>query len=277
MTRRTLLSSLLGATAASLAYPCYLEPRWMDVVHHPVNFAHLSPQNPVRILHLADLHASFPVPMSLIDSAVTAGLRQNPDVICLTGDFISYRNDFDPRAYIRVLSRLPRAAPTFAVVGNHDGGSWAKDNKGNPDHILVDRILEESGIELLHNRSRRLAFRNQEIQFVGVGDLWNRELHAEPAFAAIDQRLPTVLLSHNPDSKKAVQNQPWNLMLSGHTHGGQVILPFCGPAFAPVEDKRYIAGLKPWRDRLIHVTRGVGSWGGIRFRCRPEISVLSLG
>ena len=249
----------------------------MEVIHHRVRLPNLSVRQPVRILHLADLHASLPVPLSLIDTAITAGLRQNPDVICLTGDFISYRHDFNPRAYSQVLRRLSRAAPTFAVLGNHDGGSWAKDNKGNPDHKLVDRILEESGIELLHNRSQRIAVRNRELEFVGVGDLWNNELYTKPAFAAIDHRLPTVLLSHNPDSKEAVQNHPWNLMLSGHTHGGQVILPFCGPAFAPVEDKRYIAGLKPWRDRLIHVTRGVGSWGGIRFRCRPEISVLSLG
>lgn len=277
MTRRTLFSSLAGAAAASLAYPCYVEPRWLDVVHHPVPLKHSSAHPSIRLLHLADLHASWSVPLSLIDSAITAGLHETPDVICLTGDFISYRDDFDSRAYARVLSRLSQAAPTFAVVGNHDGGPWAKDNKGNPDHKLVDRILEASGIELLHNRSHRLAVGNRELELVGVGDIWNGELHAKPAFADVDTRLPTVLLSHNPDTKTALQHQPWHLMLSGHTHGGQVLLPFCGPVFAPVEDKRYVAGLKPWRDRLIHVTRGVGSWGGIRFRCRPEVSLLSLG
>jgi predicted MPP superfamily phosphohydrolase len=65
-------------------------------------------------------------------------------------------------------------------------------------------------------------------------------------------------------------------MLSGHTHGGQVIVGFDGARYAPVEDKRYVAGLKSWGTRQIHVTRGVGNVGGVRFRCRPEASVLTV-
>ncbi len=65
-------------------------------------------------------------------------------------------------------------------------------------------------------------------------------------------------------------------MLSGHTHGGQVILPFDGPRFAPVMDKRYVAGLGMWGERQIHVSRGVGNLHGVRFRCRPEINLLTL-
>lgn len=63
-------------------------------------------------------------------------------------------------------------------------------------------------------------------------------------------------------------------MRCGHTHGGQVLWPFDGPRYAPVEDKRYVAGLKPWNDRQIFVTRGVGNLEGVRFRCRPEASLL---
>src|SRR5437868_2332190 len=69
----------------------------------------------------------------------------------------------------------------------------------------------------------------------------------------------------------------WDLMLSGHTHGGQVIIPFDGPRFAPVVDKRYVAGLRPWGSRQIHVSRGVGNLGGVRFGCRPEVSLLKVG
>jgi predicted MPP superfamily phosphohydrolase len=65
-------------------------------------------------------------------------------------------------------------------------------------------------------------------------------------------------------------------MLSGHTHGGQVIVPFEGQRYAPVADKRYVAGLRPWGARQIHVTRGVGNVGGVRFRCRPEVSILTI-
>ena len=93
----------------------------------------------------------------------------------------------------------------------------------------------------------------------------------------MDPRSLVVLLAHNPDSKDILGAYPWDLMLSGHTHGGQVIVPFDGPRFAPVEDKRYVAGLKPWGTRQIHVSRGVGNVGGVRFRCRPEVSLLSVG
>ena len=83
-------------------------------------------------------------------------------------------------------------------------------------------------------------------------------------------------MSHNPDSKEMLRRWPWDLLLSGHTHGGQVIIPFQGPRYAPVTDKRYVAGLKPWESRQIHVTRGVGNFAGVRFRCRPEVSLLIL-
>ena len=110
-----------------------------------------------------------------------------------------------------------------------------------------------------------------------MGDLWSGEIEAARAFSGVDPRAPTVLLAHNPDSKDELGAYPWDLMLSGHTHGGQVIVPFDGPRFAPVEDKRYVAGLKPWGTRQIHVTRGVGNIGGVRFRCRPEVSLVLAG
>jgi predicted MPP superfamily phosphohydrolase len=105
---------------------------------------------------------------------------------------------------------------------------------------------------------------------------WEWEIDAPRAFAGIDESRNVVLLSHNPDSKDALDAFPWHLMLCGHTHGGQVIVPLAGPIFAPVADKRYVAGLKPWGDRQIHVTRGVGNVGGVRFLCRPEASLLLL-
>ena len=97
------------------------------------------------------------------------------------------------------------------------------------------------------------------------------------AFAGIQHAgLPTVVLSHNPDTKDDLGAYPWHLMLSGHTHGGQVIVPLYGPPIIPVRDRRYLAGLKPWGQRQIHVSRGVGNIMGVRFGCRPEVAVLDL-
>jgi predicted MPP superfamily phosphohydrolase len=87
----------------------------------------------------------------------------------------------------------------------------------------------------------------------------------------------TVLLSHNPDVKEEVAPRHWQLMLSGHTHGGQLRVPWLGATpFAPVRDKRFVAGLHRWNDRWIHVTKGVGNVYGMRINCPPEISFLTL-
>jgi predicted MPP superfamily phosphohydrolase len=86
-----------------------------------------------------------------------------------------------------------------------------------------------------------------------------------------------ILLNHNPDAKDLVRSYEWDLMLCGHTHGGQVCLPFIGAPFAPVRDKRYLHGLYAWNKRWLHISSGVGNLHGIRFNCRPEVSLLTVG
>jgi len=276
MTRRSLLLGAVGAGTTAIGYPCFYEPRWLETTERRVKLARAPLRSPVRLLHLSDLHASLVVPLSMIQNAITVGLNQAPDLICLTGDFITFRHDFDARAYVSALKRLTAAAPTFAVLGNHDGGSWARYRRGNADHTFVERMLEEGGVRLLHNRSERVPIRNERLTLVGVGDLWSKEIDGCKAFAEAAGEEPVVLLAHNPDSKELLGSFPWDLMLSGHTHGGQVIVTHDGARYAPVADKRYVAGLKPWGSRQIHVTRGVGNVGGVRFRCRPEVSTLVI-
>ena len=179
--------------------------------------------------------------MSTIDRAVTLAIESKPDLVCLTGDFITNRYDFDYDAYVRVLRRLSAAAPVYGVLGNHDGGVWAARNFGYADHRVVEKLIDESGIELLHNRSISIQAGGEPLSLVGVGDLQSGEINAQQAFAGVPANQPTILLSHNPDSKTVVCAHAWELMLSGHTHGGQVIVPFLGPRYAPVRDKRYVA------------------------------------
>ena len=99
----------------------------------------------------------------------------------------------------------------------------------------------------------------------------------DAAFRAADSKVPAVLLSHNPDTKEGVASRHWELMLSGHTHGGQLRVPWLGATpFAPVRDKRFVAGLHRWNDRWIHITKGIGNVYGMRINCPPEISFLTL-
>ena len=103
MTRRSLLLGAVGAGTTAIAYPCFYEPRWLEATERRVRLARAPLRGPIRVLHLADLHASLVVPLSLIQNAITLGLNQVPDLICLTGDFITFRHDFDSRAYVRAL------------------------------------------------------------------------------------------------------------------------------------------------------------------------------
>jgi len=213
----------------------------------------------------------------MIADAVALALSVRPDLICLTGDYISHRDVPDAPEYARTLRPLAEAAPTFAVLGNHDGGGWSANARGFRDHRYVERVLALAGIELLQNRPVRIEVRGQPLTLVGVGDVWAGDLEPETAFAGVrGDAAPSVLLSHNPDTKDQLADYPWHLMLSGHTHGGQVIVPLYGPPIVPVQDRRYVAGLKPWGARQIHVTRGVGNLLGVRFACRPEVAVLDL-
>jgi predicted MPP superfamily phosphohydrolase len=279
MTRRAFFHSVGRAGAAlvaSASYPCFFEPRWLEVTQRRVNLRRPRRIGPIRILHLSDLHLSAFVSLGQIESAVSLGLAQKPDLVCLTGDFITGQEDLGSGAYAKVLARLSTSAPTLAVLGNHDGGSWAEAGGGYADHRVIERLLDQSGIELLHNRARPVQVRGATLSLVGVGDLFAGEIDAVRAFSGADTSLATLLLSHNPDSKDLLGAYPWDLMLSGHTHGGQVVFPFIGPHYAPVRDKRYVSGLHPWGSRQIHVTRGIGNVAGIRFGCRPEVSLLRV-
>jgi predicted MPP superfamily phosphohydrolase len=216
------------------------------------------------------------VPFSLIENSVEMGLEAKPDIICLTGDFVTDATPFDEAEYARILRRLSSAAPVFATLGNHDGGVWAASAGGLKDSSSVRSLLSAAKVPLLHNRSEVVRVRDQSIRFAGVGDLWSDGVDADLAFANLPADDPAILLAHNPDTKDLLAEQPWDLMLSGHTHGGQVVLPMLGERFVPIRDKRFIAGLKQWNGRQLYVTRGVGSIRGVRVNCRPEVTVLDL-
>jgi uncharacterized protein len=276
VTRRRFLA---GIALGGIGGPCYMrfiEPRWLEVSRHPIPIGLAPAQPPLRILHLSDLHASPEVSLEFIRKAVWAGLGFEPDLVCLTGDFITRRlRDFD--RYVEVLQALAAKAPTFACLGNHDGGAWARAIGGYDDTTEVRRLLRQSRVEALHNASACVRLGGRQIWVVGLGDLWAGECAPAQAFSGQPPAdALTIVLAHNPDSKEELVSYRWQLMLSGHTHGGQLRLPWLGTPLAPVEDKRFVQGAHPWNRRWLHVTKGIGNVYGLRFNCRPEISLLTL-
>jgi uncharacterized protein len=277
LTRRRFLGGLLLAGVATPLHMRFVEPFRLEITRQVVQICPTESGPPLKILHLSDLHVSSSAALDFTQKAVRLGLEMEPDLICLTGDFITKELDQFDR-YCQLLGAAARTAPAFACLGNHDGGRWAADAGGYPDTQAVRRLLSKSGIALLHNCGRTVQVRGRSVSLVGLGDLWAREFAPREAFAKIPLRATplTVVLSHNPDTKNALGPYPWHLLLCGHTHGGQCLLPVLGTPFAPVRDKHYVAGLHLWDGRWLHISRGVGTVYGLRFLCRPQISLLTL-
>ena len=279
-TRRRIALAFLGLAALAAGIPLYaryIEPAWLRLDARDVWLEKANPSAPIVVLHLSDFHASRYVSYSHIARAVAMGLRQKPDLICLTGDYI-VRLIAERDRYKAILSQLSAAAPTFACLGNHDGGRWAESYGGNARLTDIIGLLKESGITCLVNESATVTVRGQPIRIVGLGDLWAEMTRPADCLAARNKGdgMPVIVLSHNPDSKTMLSGYEWDVMLCGHSHGGQLSLPFLGTPFAPLGDKQYAEGLHRWDGRWIYVTRGVGNLHGVRFNCRPQVSVIRL-
>lgn len=280
LTRRNFLrTAALGTLSAggAAAYTHWGEPHWLKLQHYAIPTLQRDRAR-VRFLHLSDFHASRDVSLEFIAEAIALGLAEKPDVIAVTGDFFTNRFHHPVADYVDVLRPLAAAAPTFACLGNHDGGPWTSRGGGYSTVAEVRSLLKASGIRCLLNEAVELTVRDRPLQIFGTGDLWSGMCFPLLAFRNFPARgnATRVLLNHNPDAKDALRPFDWDLVLCGHTHGGQIRLPFVGTPFAPVRDQRYVEGLHTWEGRSLFVTRGVGNLHGIRFNCRPEVSVLDI-
>ena len=269
MNRRTFLASLPPVGLAG-AWFGFGEPHWFEVTHTCVRIPGIRPK---RILHISDIHISDGMGARDLEPGMRAGLAAKPDLICLTGDFVSTTSGFDITGLQRLLRMAADTAPSYAVLGNHDGGAWIARFGGNRSTQMMRDLVSSAGVRMLHNE----AAVEGDLALVGVGDYWSNELDPDTAFSRKAPSAATVVLCHNPDGKKRLEQHSWNLMLSGHTHGGQARIPGFCPLWAPVRDKRFIAGLYNWQGRQLFITRGLGSPKHVRAFCRPEISVLDLG
>ncbi|MBM3775086.1 MAG: phosphodiesterase YaeI [Acidobacteria bacterium] len=276
ITRRSLFVSLPLGLFGTAAYARYVEPTWLKFSTIECRLPGLRLGRTLRLIHLSDLHASSLVPAEHIEKAIRLSLAARPDLISITGDFGTVGDSFDPDWYRAQLRLLSQAAPTYACFGNHDGGQWSAGRYGYITTVPLERLLGSGGVGVLKNGVARVRAAGSELQLVGVGDLWAGQCDPAMAFREADAALPTILLSHNPDSKDSLGGYPWGLMLCGHTHGGQVVLPLAGIDVAPVRDKRYVAGLNFWGRRPIHTSSGVGNAWGVRFNCRPEVTLIEI-
>lgn len=280
-TRRAFIAAgvTAGVGAATWSYARYFEAENFEVHTVPVPRGRFSAPAGLKVLHLTDLHLGRDVPAEAISRAVALGLAEKPDLVALTGDFVSGLMR-DAAAYSAILRPLAEAAPAFACVGNHDGMPGGRPGRDETDCRRIGAMLESAGIRFLHNEAATVSVRGANLRVVGLGDLWAGENRPERCLERLGpaetSEVPVLLLNHNPDARAKLMAYRWNLMLSGHTHGGQIGIPWLARRLAPVRDKSHIEGLRERDGRLIHISRGVGNLHGMRFLSRPQVSVLEV-
>ena len=259
------------------------EAQWIDAKLKTIVLNRMRKRTKIKVLHLSDLHFSGVVTLSYLEKALKLGFLKNPDFAVITGDFITKMPTTQELAkYEKLLKSFANKIPIFACLGNHDGGTWAAKNGGFPSNEAIRSLLSRAGIVVLQNKKKEIHIRGQRIDIVGLGDLWSQNCQPNEClqnlvFGKELKRNPILLLNHNPDAKEALASYDWDLMLSGHTHGGQFIIPFENYApFAPVKDRSLTHGLHAWKGRVVHISRGVGNAYGLRLNCRPEVTVLEI-
>lgn len=266
--------AIYGTAFVGLPYVILIEPYWVVVERRHLVFPS-SARSPggLRIAHVSDIHRSSIVSDTFLERAFEQLSALEPDLVFLTGDFITREEDTrNPEGYVRALRKLRARLGVFASLGNHDGGGWAE----FPTTAMLD-ILSKAGVRTLVNETVALEDRGRRFAITGLADAWSGEFDVARAYATHPGDVFTFLLSHNPDTLPKFAGRPGHLMLSGHTHGGQVWIPFYGPPIVPVFDRRHVAGLYEDGGRLLYVNRGLGLLKQVRFNCPPEIAIFEIG
>lgn len=220
------------------------------------------------IVQLTDIHCRKMVSYEYLRKVFAAANLIQPDLFMLTGDYISHNEKDIPRV-MNLIAGLEAPHGKVAVLGNHD--HWTNVN-------MVISGLEDSGAKVLTNKNARFQRGAAEICVAGVGDLWEDAQNLDEAYRGIPENMPRLLMSHNPDyAEEMPPGYRTDLMISGHTHGGQVSLPIYGPPILPSKYcMKYASGLVQGPHCPVYVSRGVGFIAYFRWNCPPEISVLTL-
>ncbi len=273
----------LAALAAALAiWGLAIEPRRLEVTRLTVPLARLPEElRGLTIGHLSDTHLrSRPASRQLAERACAALMAQRPDLICISGDLANHAEHMEEA--LNLLRLLHAPLGVFLVLGNHDCDATMEDYlAGNPSCDTAQqawaRALAPTGVVLLHNQSHTLQVHGRRIVIAGIGDLSAGQDDLPAALAGAASGDLHLLLCHTPDAIDLPDATWADLLLVGHTHGGQLQLPGLGSVWAPVWRLRERAsGLLRLNHTLLFVNRGVSSAFPARINCRPQVAILEL-
>lgn len=254
-----------GAGVAGTVYSTMIEPRRPVLERVTIHLPTLPPAlDGIRIGQLSDMHLGFPHGHANTRWGVATMLAEQPEVLVLTGDFVSFTRTIPDLPDL--LHPLQAPLGVYAVPGNHDHWEGLADIRAH---------LEPLGITFLMNESRCLRWNGGELWLAGIDDMWYGTPDLGAALADVPDGACTLLLSHAPDFADTATHHKVALQLSGHTHGGHLHLPLLGWFCVPFHGIRYVSGLERVGDMRLYVTRGLGG-APLRMNCPPEATLVTL-
>jgi predicted MPP superfamily phosphohydrolase len=276
LTRRNFLGLAAGSAAALAFYAGEIARHELEIVHLTITLPRLPEAfTGMKIVQISDIHFQEYTEAAFLDAIVRKVNALAPDLVVLTGDFVSSKplpRRFSVRLGYHCAERLSRlTCPLrYAILGNHDClvGS----------HAIID-ALHSHGIPVLADSFVPLERNGQRVWLAGIKDVLEERPDLEAALpAGRSAHEPVILLAHEPDFADHAVGRQVDLVLSGHTHGGQILLPMLPPLLLPDMGIKYVHGLFRLSDGMqLYVNRGIGAVTlPFRFRCQPEVTVITL-
>jgi uncharacterized protein len=297
-------------------WPRFIEPKLLKTTkltwQLSPNEAHLAG---LRIIHLTDLHFHAKMSQKFLDKIIHSVSRLRPDLILFTGDFLCYSRLDAPEKFLSFLCHLNAPLGKYCIFGNHDYAEYVSLNKKgiydlltppNPakgllrglkilfqiqptstkvdekvyaisHHEALCTILRKTTFKLLENKTEILPI---GLNLTGLGDLALGRSNPHIAFSNYNPQFPGIVLSHNPDTFPTLLHFPGNWILSGHTHGEQIHIPWpkwgrkITRKLARLENSQYTRGLFIMEKKRLYVNRGLGCHKPFRFCSPPEICLI---
>ncbi|KZE55362.1 phosphoesterase [Brevibacillus parabrevis] len=265
------LGGLIGVGLAAGTYGYAWERTWLQIERMTLRLPRLPDAFDGRkLVQFSDVHLGHFFKPEQLQGIVDLIMREQPDIICFTGDIV----DEETRPFfaaIPILAQLQAPMGKFAVMGNHD-------YRAGQQHGIRQGWVS-AGFEVLDNRNVAIRQKTDILYIAGIDDALNGVPDLPKALIGIPEGSSVILLAHEPDVADEAGLYPIDLQLSGHSHGGQVRLPFVGHVLTPKLANKYVKGLYLASENKmqVYVNRGLGTTIlPVRFLCRPELTVLTL-
>jgi len=227
-----------------------------------------------RIAQISDIHMGGWMNSDRLQLVADLIVAQRPDILAITGDFLKGRSFTETAKQglsdlTKILSPLAASIPTFAVLGNHD--YWT-----NPEAIRG--MLRDCGITDLTNTAFAVTRNEERLYLGGVDDIRHGHVCLDDVITQLEENSAAILLVHEPDfADTSAATGKFDLQISGHTHGGQIVLPFYGPPVLPPSGRKYPSGLYKVGNMYQYTNRGVGTdTVSTRINCPPEVTLFVL-